>query len=260
MRVGILGPLQVIVDGETVEIGGARLRALLIRLAVDAGRTVTGESLSYALWPDDGPADRANALHSLVSRLRRALPGESALRSVPGGYCLDLPRDAVDALRFERLAREGRRALRDGDAEVAARRLREALGLWRGEALAEVAEAPYAVAAVTRLEELRLSAVEDRLEAELATGAEYPVAELEELTSAHPLRERLRELLIKALHADGRQAEALTAYEEYRKLLADELGTDPGPELQDAHLAVLRGEKAAHPHRGRSRAATYELP
>jgi predicted ATPase/DNA-binding SARP family transcriptional activator len=255
MRVGILGPLQVLADGEIVEVGGARLRTLLIRLALDAGRTVTVESLSDALWPDDWPADPANALQSLVSRLRRALPQQPAVRSVPGGYGLDVPPEAVDALRFERLAREGRRALRDGQAQVAARRLGEAPRLWRGAALAEVADAPFAVAAAARLEELRLSAIEDRVEAELggASGGSELVAELKALVAAHPLRERLRVLLVRALDADGRQAEALTAYEDARRLLADQLGADPGPELQDAHLAVLRGRKVPQRLRARPR-------
>lgn len=172
MRVAILGPLQVVADGEIVDIGGARLRALLIRLALDAGHVVTVESLSRALWPDGGPADQAHALQSLMTRLRRVLPDRSVLRSVAGGYCLDLRPEAVDALRFERLAREGQRALRDGDAEVAARQLREALRLWRGDALADVAHVPYAAAPAVRLEELRLAATEDRVAAELETATD----------------------------------------------------------------------------------------
>ncbi|HZD73701.1 MAG TPA: BTAD domain-containing putative transcriptional regulator [Actinomycetota bacterium] len=253
MRVGILGPLEVVADGDTVEVGGARLRTLLIRLALDAGRVVPVESLADALWPDDGPTDPANALQSLVSRLRRALPGKPALRSAPGGYCLDVAPEAVDALRFERLALQGRRALRSGEPGTAARLLREALGLWRGEALADVAEAPFGAAAAVRLSELRLTATEDRVEAELAAAPEHSrlVAELEELAVLHPLRERLRVLLVRALQADGRPAEALSAYEKFRGLLADELGADPGPELRQAHLAVLRGETGAERPRGR---------
>src|SRR5262249_2879065 len=245
MRLGLLGPLVVTADGELVEIGGRRLRALLIRLALDAGRMVSLASLSSALWPDEGPADPANALQTLVSRLRRALPRGEVLRSAHGGYCLDLPPEAVDVLRFERLTGEGRRALRNGEAAMAARRLREALELWRGEALADVAEAPFAAAAIIRLTELRLAATEDRLEAELQASPErsHIVAELEQLTTAHPLRERLRHLLVGALQSDGRQAEALASYEEFRRLLADELGADPGLELQRAHLALLRGEE-----------------
>jgi DNA-binding SARP family transcriptional activator len=142
MRVGILGPLEVEADGWVAEIAGPRLRALLIRLALDAGRVVTVESLSQALWPEEMLVDPAHAVQSLVSRLRQALPGPTALRSSSGSYRLDVPPDAVDAVRFERLAREGRRALRNGEAETAGQWLREALGLWRGEPLADVAEAP----------------------------------------------------------------------------------------------------------------------
>jgi len=262
MRLGVLGPLLVTVDGEVVEVGGVRLRALLIRLALDAGRTVTMASLASALWPDDGPADPANALQTLVSRLRRALPRGDVVRSAPGGYCLDLPPEAVDALRFERLVREGRRALGRGEAAIAARRLQEALGLWRGDALANVAEAPFAAAAVVRLDELRLAATEDRLEAELRVSPErsYLVAELEELTAAHPLRERLRHLLIKALHGEGRQAEALAAYEDFRRLLADELGADPSPELQRTHLALLRGQEVVRRPSGGSPRGNLRAP
>jgi predicted ATPase/DNA-binding SARP family transcriptional activator len=256
MRVGILGPLEVVADGEIVEVGGARLRALLIRLALDAGHIVTVESLADGLWPEDGPTDPANALQSLVSRLRRALPGEPAVRSVPGGYRLDVPPDAVDALRFERLAREGRQALKRGEAETAARLLREALGLWRGEVLAGAAQVPFAAAAAVRLSELRLTATEDRVEADLQAAPDHAqlVAELQALVAVHPLRERLRVLLVRALHADGRPAEALSAYERFRGLLADELGADPGPELRAAHLAVLRGERVPkRPDRTRPR-------
>jgi predicted ATPase/DNA-binding SARP family transcriptional activator/tetratricopeptide (TPR) repeat protein len=245
MHVGILGPLEVMAGGQVVKIGGARLRALLIRLALDAGRVVTVEALAQALWPDGRPRDPAHALQSLMSRLRRALPEQSPVRAADGGYCLDLPPQAVDVLWFERLVSEGRHALRNGKAAGAARLLREALGLWRGEPLAEVADAPYAGAVAVRLRELRLAAIEDRVEADLTTGPEPTnlVAELEELTALHPLRERLRGLLVRALHADGRRAEALTAYDDFRRLVAEELGSDPGPELRRAHLAVLRDEE-----------------
>src|SRR5258708_37174647 len=134
MRVGILGPLEVEADGWVAEIAGARLRALLIRLALDAGRVVTVESLSQALWPEEMPGDPAHAVQSLVSRLRKALPGPTALRSSPGGYRLDLPPDAVDAARFERLAREGRRALRNGEAGRAGQRGGGAVGRGGGAA------------------------------------------------------------------------------------------------------------------------------
>ncbi|MFB7613594.1 BTAD domain-containing putative transcriptional regulator [Kitasatospora sp. NPDC056181] len=246
MHVGILGPLEVSIDGRIVRIGGARLRTVLVRLALDAGRVVSVDSLATALWPDGGPTGPGHALHSLLSRLRTTLQGHPALRYESGGYLLDLPPEAVDALQFTQLAREGRRLLREGHPQGAAGRLREALGLWRGQALSDVAAAPFAAAAAAGLDELRLSAREDALQAELETSPDrlYIVAELSRLVAEHPLRERLRVLLVTALGADGRQAEALTAFEEYRKLLAEELGTDPGQQLQEAHLAVLRGSPA----------------
>ncbi|WP_329241720.1 NB-ARC domain-containing protein [Actinoallomurus sp. NBC_01490] len=243
MRVGILGPLEVLIEDTQVQVGGARLRTFLARLALDAGRAVTVEALAEAIWWSEQPADRVNALHTLVSRLRRVLADASELRWAHGGYCLDIDPDAVDALHFERLALEGRRALSEGDPRLAVSRLREALELWRGDPLAGVAQTPYVEATVGRLRELRLAAIEDRVEAELlgGTGESDTVAELGELIAAHPLRERLRGLHIKALHASGRRAEALAAYEDFRNFLADELGADPGPGLQDLHLSALRG-------------------
>ncbi|HEV7712197.1 MAG TPA: BTAD domain-containing putative transcriptional regulator [Asanoa sp.] len=241
MQVGILGPLEVISDGRPVEVGGARLRALLTRLALDAGRAVGTETLADALWGDAQPADLPNALQSLVSRLRRTVPGIPVLLG-PGGYRLDLPGDAVDAERFTALARDGRDALRGGDPDKAVRLLRDGLALWRGPALADVADAPFAAAPVARLDELRLAALEDRIDAELRlAGPAHLVAELDELAAAHPLRERVWALRLRALAAAGRPAEALAAYADFRQRLADELGADPSPELREAHLAVLRG-------------------
>ncbi|MFG1946249.1 BTAD domain-containing putative transcriptional regulator [Nonomuraea sp. NPDC048826] len=237
MRVHMLGPIEVVADGERVPVGGARLRVLLARLALDAGRTVTAGALAEALWPDGTPADPANALHSLVSRLRRTLPA-GRLASADGGYRLDVEPDAVDARRFERLVSEGRRALTGDRPETAVRLLEEGLRLWRGDLPGEVPEPVR-----RRLEELRLAAREDHAQAALAGGrAEELVAELETLVAAHPLRERLRALLIRALDAAGRRAEALAAYEDVRRLLAEELGADPGPELRDIHLELLRDE------------------
>lgn len=271
MRVGVLGPLEVAVGGVPVEIAGGRLRALLVRLALDPGRYVGTVLLAEDLWGDAAPADPGNALQSLVSRLRRTLGRADALVYGPAGYRLALPPEAVDAARFERLAHAGREALAAGDPAGARRRLAEALALWRGPALADVADAPFAAAPAHRLEELRLAAVEDHIEAGLAAGvpgrgpAEGPgegsaggpadggdtagrpgaaVPELEALTTAHPLRERPRALLIRALCAAGRQPEALAAYEDYRALLAEELGADPSERLRELHTAVLRGDVA----------------
>ncbi|GIG45978.1 SARP family transcriptional regulator [Dactylosporangium siamense] len=231
MRVGILGPLTVVVDGRPVEVAGARLRTLLVRLACEPGRLVPVERLAEALWPDATPTDPANAVQSLVSRLRKTLDGHPALESGAGGYRLGVAPDDVDAHRFERLAGEGRRALRDGDPARAATLLTAALDLWRG-----TPDVDDALAA--RWEELRLGAVEDHVE---AVGPRAPglVARLRELTAAHPLRERLTAHLVMALHAEGRRAEALAAFEECRHRLAEELGVDPSPQLRQAHLLAL---------------------
>ncbi|MEU1725802.1 BTAD domain-containing putative transcriptional regulator [Nonomuraea sp. NPDC005692] len=242
LRVGVLGPLSLVTAGGPARIGGARLRVLLARLVLDAGRAVRPETLAEALWDDAPPEAPMHALQSLVSRLRRVLGHPGLLTSGPAGYRLAVEPDAVDAVRFERLVRQGRAAARDRPGEAAAV-LREALGLWRGPALADVRAAPFAAAEADRLERARLAALEDRVEADLTSGADPGlVAELESLAAAHPLRERLHAQLIRALARDGRGAEALAAYQRIRGRLADDFGGDPGPHLQQAHLAVLRGE------------------
>ncbi|MFG1707486.1 BTAD domain-containing putative transcriptional regulator [Nonomuraea sp. M3C6] len=220
MRVGILGPLQV----AGAEIGGARVRALLVRLALDPGRVVTADRLIDDLWPDDPPAHPMGALQSLVSRARKEAPG--VISSHPAGYSLDMPPGDVDAWAFERLVRDG---------EVS-----RALELWRGSPLADAADLPFAAAPAARLAELRLTALATRIANDLATGGPELVAELEELVAAHPLREPFHALLMRALVAKGRRGEALEVFERIRAALADELGVDPGPELREAHLAALR--------------------
>ena len=243
MDIGILGPLQVRgAAGQPIELGGPRLRALLIRLALDAGQTISAERLSADLWPGDGPADTGNALQALVSRLRHA-GGPEFVRHGPGGYQLTVPPGQVDAAEFERLVGVGRGALAAGNPGRGAAVLREALGLWRGPALADVADAPFAAGPVARLEELRLAAIEDRIDADLALGRGAELApELEELGAAHPLRERLRGQLMRALYLAGRQSDALAVYQETRELLADQLGVDPSPALSDVHLSILKAD------------------
>lgn len=251
MRVGILGPLEVTADGRSVEIGGARLRVLLVRLAMAAPKVVTVEELADALWPEDKPADEVSSVRTLVSRLRRTLPDPAILASAPGGYRLDVPADAVDAHRFGQLARTARRELSSGNAVAAVQQLRAALGLWRGPALADAARLSFAVGYVAGLDEAKLAAIEDRADAELATGHHsHLVTELSELAAQHPLRERLQSLLLLALCAEGRHAEALKRYEDVRCRLADELGADPGPELREVHQTILRGAPAAEQPRG----------
>ncbi|WP_329091869.1 BTAD domain-containing putative transcriptional regulator [Streptosporangium sp. NBC_01469] len=257
MRFGVLGPLEVrSPTGEEISVGGPRPRALLVMLLLDAGRAVGVQRLIDGQYGDDPPAGAANAVQAQVSRLRRSLPGE-VIEFHGTGYRLVADPDDVDAHRFERLAREGRRLLAAGRHAVAAGPLREALALWRGPALADL---PFGRARAARLEELRLSATEDLAEAESALPeggsaasavSAVSVAELQRLVAAHPLRERLRGQLMLALRAAGRQAEALAVFEEARRLLAEELGVDPSPELAAIHLAVLRAERPAPPPRRR---------
>lgn len=249
MRFGILGPVEFRPGGaESVPVGGPRVRALLAMLLLDAGRVVTTERLIDGLYGEEPPSGAANALQSQVSRLRRGLGDAALVEGHPAGYRLAAGRDEVDAHRFGELARDGRRALAAGEHARAAALLKEALGLWRGPALADLSAAPFAAAQAARLEERRAAAVEDHAEARLALGEHgATVPALRELAERHPLRERARALLMRALHGSGRQAEALAVFEEARRILADELGADPSRVLADAHLAILRGDPVAGP-------------
>ncbi|WP_431913822.1 BTAD domain-containing putative transcriptional regulator [Nonomuraea jabiensis] len=243
MQFGILGPLLVrSPGGEPLAIGGPRPRALLALLLLDAGRMVSVERLIDGQYGDRPPTEAANAIQAQISRLRRSLPA-GLIEFHGAGYRLAVSPDDVDAHRFERLSREGRKLLAAGRFPGAASSLREALELWRGPALADVADAPFAGPQALRLEELRLSATEDLMEAELGLPEGSPVAALQDLVAAHPLRERPRGLLMRALEAAGRPSEALAVFDETRRLLADELGTDPSPELAALHLAILRAER-----------------
>ncbi|MFL6051429.1 MAG: BTAD domain-containing putative transcriptional regulator [Actinoallomurus sp.] len=265
MRFGILGPVEVRASaGAPVSVGGPRVRSLLALLLLDAGRLVTAERLIDGLYGEEPPAGAANALQSQVSRLRRGLGAGSGdlVEFHPAGYRLAVDRDDVDAHRFQRLTRDGRRALAAGDPARAAALLREGLDLWRGPALADVAAAPFAEPQAARLEELRLGAFEDHAEARLALGAHRDlVIDLQELVAAHPLRERLRGQLMRALYGGGRQAEALALFEDTRRTLAEQLGTDPSPELVQTHLAILRADPSltADPPPERSPAARSGL-
>jgi predicted ATPase/DNA-binding SARP family transcriptional activator/tetratricopeptide (TPR) repeat protein len=242
VQVAILGPLEVYdADGNPIEVTGARLRTLLMRLALDAGRPVPPGALVDAVWGDRPPADEANALQTLVSRLRRALGNAATVGQSPAGYRLGVEPDDVDAHRFERLWLDGSAALRDGAPAHASELLHAALALWRGPIEADAGDAVRAAA--VRLDELRVAAVVDRVTADVALGnGASAVPELEALTALLPLDERVAAAHVTALAHAGRQADALRAYERIRARLADELGVDPSTELQGAHLAVLRGE------------------
>ncbi|MEU4797252.1 BTAD domain-containing putative transcriptional regulator [Streptomyces sp. NPDC023327] len=236
MRYGILGATEAYDDqGALLPVGGRRLRALLAALALHAGRTVTVGALIDEIWADTPPADAPAALQALVGRLRRVL-GKDAVASVPGGYRLAAAPEDVDLHRFERLVREGRAALDRDDPAPAARILRDALALWRGPALADLPDRT----AAARPEARRAEALRARIAADLLLGrAGDVVPELRELTAARPYDEQLRALLIRALRAAGRGADALDAYEDARRALADGLGTDPGPELRALHAELL---------------------
>jgi predicted ATPase/DNA-binding SARP family transcriptional activator len=226
----VLGPLEVRDGvGRPVPVSGARLRDLIARLALAGGRPVSTGELAEAVWGADPPADLANALQTLVSRARRALGGAAAVEQSAAGYRLAVTPEDVDALRFERL-------LAQGAASVS-----EALALWRGPALADVGD--FAAPHAHRLAGLRLDALVTQIGRAIDVGqAAAHVAELQELVAGHPLNEKLTALLMRALAATGRQADALAVHEALRAQLADELGIDPGPHVQAAHLDVLRGE------------------
>ncbi len=244
----MLGPLEVRTDGdpgEILEVGGVRLRALLIMLALRPGQFVPATRLIDGLWADAAPAGAANALQALVSRLRRVLPG-AVIESRPAGYQLALDPQATDVVRFEQLAAAGRARLRE-DPAAAAAILSQALALWRGPALVDVSETDFGRAAIARLDELRRLTLENRIDADLrAPGpgqvAEL-VAELEGLVTAHPMREPLVGLLMRALHASGRRGAALEVYEQTRQRLAEQLGVAPSADLAALHLEILRADE-----------------
>jgi DNA-binding SARP family transcriptional activator len=238
----ILGPFQLLLAGEPVRTPSGRSRDLLARLVVAAGRVVPSERLVDGLWGEALPANPDNALQQQVHQLRRhldAVGGGGPVVTVRGGYRLDVPSAAVDAHRFERLVVDGRAAAAGGDRRMAAARLSAALGLWRGAPL-EGIDAPWARAEARRLEQLRLTTWEERIDAELALGRHARVVgELERLVAAEPLRERLRGQLMLVFAGLGRQADALRIYAEGRQLLVGELGIDPSPALQRIHADVL---------------------
>ncbi|MEO3829585.1 BTAD domain-containing putative transcriptional regulator [Actinomadura sp. B10D3] len=259
MRFGMLGPLAVWTDqGGLVPVPGLKVRALLADLLAHEGRPVPADRLVDDLWGDAPPGNPMGALSAKVSQLRRVLedaePGARALvESRPAGYLLGADGERVDARRFQDLVGAARRA---EEPKERAALLAEALGLWRGPAFADLRDEPFTRAAAARLEELRLTALEEHAEVRLDLGEHGALAaDLGDAVGEHPLRERLRAAHMRALYRAGRQNEALESFEGYRTLLADELGLDPGAELADLQRAVLRqdpGLDAPAPSRGRS--------
>ena len=240
MEFRILGPLEVRDGNRLVPLGGPRQRAVLAVLLTRANEAVSAEKLIDELWGDEPPETAANVLQGYVSHLRKVLGPDVLLTRAPG-YVVQLAPGQLDLHRFERLLDEARAQ----NPEQAAATLREALALWHGPALADFAYEPFAQAEIARLEELRLVAVERRIEAALALGRHSElVGELEGLVGKHPLRERFRSQLMLALYRSGRQAEALDAYQAARRALVDELGIDPSPALQELERAILRQDRS----------------
>jgi len=236
----ILGPLEVVKDGQALALGGQRQRSVLALLLLRRGEVVSVDGLVDAIWGENPPRTATTSLQNIVSQLRKVLGPERLVTRAPG-YVLALGGDEVDADRFTRLVEEAR----GKDPDERARRLNEALELCRGPALADFAYELFAQTEIERLEELRLAALEERIEADIERGRHAEVVgELEALVSQHPLRERARGQLMVALYRSGRQAEALSTYQDARRTLLEDLGIDPSPALQQLHAAILRQDRA----------------
>lgn len=247
MEFRLLGQLEVVSEAGNLDLGGHKQRAVLAILLVHANRIVPVDRLVDLLWEGSPPPRAVGTLRAYISNLRRILepdrgPGEPprVLGGAPSGYVLSVRPEQIDANRFSSLVEAGRAAAADGDAAEARRRLGEALALWRGPALADFADEPFAWPEAARLETCRLDVTEEHIEASLACG-QHPaiVPDLESLVRAHPLRERLRGQLMLALYRCGRQADALRTYDEGRRVLIDELGIDPSPAVQELQRAIL---------------------
>jgi DNA-binding SARP family transcriptional activator len=248
VEVRVLGPLEIRENDEPLALGGIKQRALLAILALHANEVVSTDRLIDELWGAKAPQTAAKSLQVHVSQLRKVLEpnrrrgeaGEVLLTQSPG-YLLRLDSEQLDMERFKRLSEEGREALAKGDAESAGAKLGEALTLWRGAPLADLTYASFAQSEISRLEEMRLAALEDRIEADIQRGRHAAViGDLERLIASEPLRERPRWQLMLALYRSGRQAEALEAYREAHRSLVDELGIEPGRELKELQAAILR--------------------
>ena len=239
----LLGPVEAVVDGKPVPLPAAKPRALLTVLLLSRNRVIPVGELIDELWGEAPPETATKALQGYVSQLRKAI-GADRIVTQSRGYSLRVDEGELDLDRFEQLVREGRERLAAGEAKVASERLGDALSLWRGRPLAEFSE-PFARDAGARLEEARLAALGDRIEADFALGGHARlVSELEQLVAAEPFRERLRAQLMLALYRSGRQTEALDVYRRTRETLVDELGIEPSEELQELEQAILRHDKS----------------
>ena len=248
MEFRILGPLEVMSAERPMQLGGRKPRALLAELLIHANEVVSADRLIEDLWAADPPEDAPNALQTTVKRLRRALGDRDRILTVSSGYAIRVEADELDRDRFECLLGEGRRAFMRGDAPSASARLSEALSLWRGSALLDFLYEPFAQGEIARLEELRRACQEERIDVDLALDRHASlVGELEALVSEDPLRERPRGQLMLALYRSGRQADALEAYRQTRRVFAEELGIEPSPALRRLEAAILRQDEELEP-------------
>lgn len=248
----LLGPLEVRCQGTPVEVSAARQRAVLVILLLDAGRVVADRQLIEQLWGTDPPPSARQTLQSLVCRLRRTLesvPGSGRiLHTRAPGYQLAVDPSAVDLNQFRSHVVRGREALRQGDAQAAADELSAALRLWRGDPLADVAAAGLAESIIHGVTDERLDAVEEWGQAQLCLGrCQETAVALQTVGAAHPLRERVHHLLMRALYGLGRQAEALAAYRGLRERLIADLGVEPGRELHELHTRILNQDETLRP-------------
>jgi len=256
----LLGPVEAIADGRPVPLPAAKPRALLAILLLDRNRVVPVGRLIDELWGEEPPETATKALQGYVSQLRKAL-GADRLVTKPPGYSLRVAEGELDLDRFELLVREGRELLGAGDSKTAAKRFGEALELWRGSPFAEFRAEPFARDAGARLEDARLAALEERIEAELALGRHSRlVPELEMLVAREPLRERPRGQLMLALYRSGRQADALELYRRTRETLNEELGIEPSLELQDLERRMLQHDPTLERARAPARPSEEGAP
>ena len=243
MQFQILGPCEVSQDGSPLPLGGVKQRALLAALLLDAGRVVSADRLIDDLWGEEAPFQARHNLQELVSQLRKSLRTagtDDRIVTRATGYVIEVAPGELDLHRFESLVSEGRASSTAGDLSTAAAKIAEALALWQGPPLADLVFEGFAQQEIARLEELRISVLEERLALDLALGHHGDViGELQSYVEANPLRERLREQLMLALYRSDRQAEALEAYRQGRALLAEELGLDPSPALRNMEAAIL---------------------
>jgi DNA-binding SARP family transcriptional activator len=251
----MLGPLEIRTDEGWIEVSASKWRTVLAVLLLNAGQAVSTDLLVSEAWEGSPPARASNAVSICVHRLRRLMgdhEGRILVTRAPG-YQLILGEDDLDARKFTRLAAAGRAALASGDGPQAADLLTEALSLWRGKALADVPHSPLVSAEASRLEESRVEALELRIQADLACGRQAQVVlEARRLLADHPLREGLWALLMRALYAAGRQAEALDVYAKAREVIADQLGVDPSAELQNLYQRMLAADAGSAPLGGGS--------